>query len=319
MRRANGVLLLFCSATLLVAQSGQRQAAASIPLLEQAYRVDPSSYAKGYNLALAYLQAGNTDKSRQVLAALLHREDKAELHNLLADVEEAEGHVDAAAREYEIAARMDPTEKHLFDLGSDLDLHQGFEPALTVFQFGVQRYPRSAQLRVGLGVAYYSLGQYDAAVEALCQAVDLDPADTKALDFLGRMYDVSPHYAEAVASRLARFVQIYPQNPAANYYYALSLRRFPSDSNGGRRGAEKFLLRAVQLKPDFADAHYELGLLYDEQSHTSLAVREYELATRQRADFAKAHYRLAQLYRKQGLEEQARKEFRTFERLTAKP
>lgn len=316
MRRATGILLLFGAAPLLIAQD-PRKSAEAIPIFEKAYQRDPSDYVNGYNLALAYLQSGNTAKSRKVLAALLSREDKAELHNLLADVEEAEGHVDEAARQYEIAARMDPSEKNLLDLGSDLDLHRGFEPALKVFEFGAERYPQSAKLRVGLGVARYSLGQYDAAVEALCQAVDLDPGDIKALDFLGKMYDVSPRYADEVTKRLARFVRIYPRSAAANYYYALSLRKRarPSESNG----AEQFLLRAVALKPDFADAHFELGMLYEEQSQNFEAVREYELAVKLRSDFAKAHYHLARLYRKAGREALARKEFRAFEALRAKP
>ena len=75
----------------------------------------------------------------------------------------------------------------------------GFAPGFTVFDYGVGRYPKSARLRVGLGVALYSLGRYDEAVERLCQAVDLDPRDTKALDFLGKMHDVSPQYANRVA------------------------------------------------------------------------------------------------------------------------
>lgn len=318
MRSAAAVLLLIGTSGLVPAQEPPRhpQGVSSIPRLEQAYRRDPLDYANAYNLALAYLEAGDTVHSRQVLAALLRREDKGELHNLLADVEEAEGHIDEAARQYEIAARLDPSEKNLFDLGSDLDLHHGFEPALKVFEFAVQRYPRSARLRVGLGVAHYSLGQYDAAVEALCQAVDLDPADTKALDFLGKMYDVSPQFAGEVTQRLARFVRIYPRNAAAQYYYAMSLRKraLPADA----AGAEQFLLRAVALQPDFADAHYELGLLYEERSRNTEAVREYESATRLRADFAKAHYHLARLYRKAGREAQARKEFQAFEALQGK-
>jgi len=156
-----------------------------------ARQIDLSNYENAYDLALAYLQTGAIAKSREVISALLDRKDRAELHNLSGDVEEAEGHVQDAVKQYEIAARMDPTEKNLFDLGSHLLLHRGFEPALKVFAFATPRDPQSAKLRVGLGIAHYSLGQYDDAVETLCQAVDLDPKDTKALDFLGKMYDVS--------------------------------------------------------------------------------------------------------------------------------
>jgi tetratricopeptide (TPR) repeat protein len=147
---------------------------AAISYLEKARQIDPAHYENAYDLALAYLQTGMTAQSREVIAALLAQKDRAELHNLLGDVEEREGHVDAAVKQYETAARMDPTEKNLFDLGSDLLRHRGFKPALKVFVFATGRYPQSAKLRVGLGIAYYSLGQYDDAVATLCQAVDLD-------------------------------------------------------------------------------------------------------------------------------------------------
>jgi tetratricopeptide (TPR) repeat protein len=180
----------------------QNNLAAAVPYLERAYALNPTDYVNTYDLALTYLQVKSLEKSRRLVKELIQREDKAELHNLLGDIEEADGRVDEAAREYEAAARLDPTEKHLFDLGSDLLNHRGFEPALKVFEFAVQRYPQSARLRVGLGVGDYSLGRYDEAVQALCQAVDLDPRDTKALDFLGKMYDVSPQYADEVTKRL---------------------------------------------------------------------------------------------------------------------
>jgi tetratricopeptide (TPR) repeat protein len=215
---------------------------------------------------------------------------------------------------------MDPSEKNLFDLGSDLMLHRGFEPALKVFLYATERYPQSAKLRVGLGIAHYSLGQYDVAVESLCRAVDLDPKDTKALDFLGKTHDVSPQFADEVTKRLAHFVELYPDNAAANYYYALSLRKraLSAGSNGSQVEAEKLLLRAVNLNPGYADAHFELGLLYEDEKQDAKAIREYEIATKLRSDLSKAHYRLGRLYQKNGQTALAQKEFQAFEVLKPK-
>jgi tetratricopeptide (TPR) repeat protein len=206
--------------------------------------------------------------------------------------------VDETARQLERTARLDPSENNLFDLGSYLLQHRGFSPGLTVFDYGVTRYPQSARLRVGLGVALYSLGSYAEAVERLCQAVDLDPRDTKALDFLGKVYNLSPQYAKEVAKRLARFVALYPDNATANYYYALSL---------GSRG-EPYLQKAVQLDPAFTDAHYQLGRLSEAAGESGKAIAQYEIAVRQRPGFLQAHYRLARLYQKSGKTDLARKE-----------
>jgi tetratricopeptide (TPR) repeat protein len=298
----------------------QHRLSAAIPYLEKARKIDFSNYENSYDLALAYLQTGLTAKSREVIAGLLKQKDRSELHNLLGDVEEAESHVQEAAQQYEIAARMDPSEKNLFDLGSDLMLHRGFEPALKVFVFGTGRYPDSAMLRVGLGTAHYSLGQYDEAVEALCKAVDLDPKDAKALDFLGKMYDVSPQFADEVTKRLARFAEIYPDNAAANYYYALSLRKrtLAHATDASQTQAEMLLRRAVKLNPDYADAHYELGLLYEDTQQDAKAIREYRIATELRTDLAKAHYHLGRLYQKSGQAALAQKELNAFEALQSK-
>jgi tetratricopeptide (TPR) repeat protein len=148
-------------------------------------------------------------------------------------------------------------------------------------------------------VALYSLRRYDEAVERLCQAVDLDPTDTKALDFLGKMYDISPQYASRVAERLARFVKLYPRNAAANYYYGLSL---------GTRG-ESYLVKAIQLDPVFTEAHYHLGVIFEGAGESGKAIAEYEIVIRQRPGFSQAHYRLARLYRKAGKTDLARQEF----------
>jgi tetratricopeptide (TPR) repeat protein len=298
----------------------QHNLKAAIPYLEKARQMDPAQYDNAYDLALAYLETGMTAQSRAVIIALVAKKDGAELHNLLGDVEEREGHVDAAAQQYEAAARMDPTEKNLFDLGSDLLRHRGFEPALKVFMFGAGRYPRSARLRVGLGISHYSLGQYDDAVATLCQAVDLDPKDTKAMDFLGKVYDVSPQFADEVTKRLAHFVQIYPDNAAANYYYALSLRKRAVEpgSNELQRGAEFHLLRAVKLDPGYADAHFELGLFYEDEKQDAKAIQEYQLAVKLRPELSKAHYHLGRLYQKNGHPARAQKELETFEALKTK-
>lgn len=289
----------------------------AIPYLEKAWKLDPANYPNGYDLALVYFDTGAPEKSRAVIDALIRQQDRAELHDLLGDVEESAGHVNEAVHQYETAARMDPSEKNLFDLGTDLLKHGGIAPALKVFTFGVERYPSSAKLRVGLGVAYYSLGQYGEAVETLCKAVDLDPKDPKPLDFLGRMYDISPQYADEVTKDLARFAALYPDNSAANYYYALSLRKRSSGSDlkTSKQAAESYLLRAVKLRPNFADAHYELGLLYEDGGQDVEAIRHYELAIKYAPTLAKAHYRLARLYKKSGRELLAQKEFQTLKAL----
>jgi Tfp pilus assembly protein PilF len=113
-------------------------------------------------------------------------------------------------------------------------------------------------------------------------------------------------------------VQSYPNNAAAAYYYALSLRKqtvTPSVAND--HAAEPYLLRAVELKPDFSNAHYELGLLYQDLGREKKAVEQFEIAVKQRPAFLQAHYHLARLYKKTGRTDSARREFSLVEALKA--
>jgi len=293
------------------------QVSAALPWLEKAATINAADYDNTYDLALARLETKDLDGAGKLLREMLSRQDRSELHNLLGDVEEAKGNIDEAARQYETAARMDPSEKNLFDLGTDLLRHKAYRPALTLFRYAAGKYPQAARLQVGLGVALYSTGNYTEAVKSLCIAVDLNPADTKALDFLGKMYDVAPELSEEVTRRLAHFAELYPNNPSANYYYALGLRKrnLSSGLNGSEAKVEALLHKAVALRPGFADAHFQLGLLYSDEKQTASAVRELEETVRLRPDWKAAHYRLAQLYAEEGKAELSRREFQVFRSL----
>src|SRR5262249_25324792 len=71
----------------------RHQFGTAIPYLERARQIDPADYDNAYDLALAAFEAGLTVKSREVVVTLLARQEKAELHNLLGDIEEKDGHV----------------------------------------------------------------------------------------------------------------------------------------------------------------------------------------------------------------------------------
>src|SRR6266403_770709 len=75
--------------------------------LEKAQQIEPSSYDNGYDLSLAYLQTHRLSEAQQLIQALLKQKNTAELHNLLAEVDEKDEKFVEAANEYETAAHMD--------------------------------------------------------------------------------------------------------------------------------------------------------------------------------------------------------------------
>lgn len=290
---------------------------AAIPHLRRAFALDPAHYENGYNLALALLQTGALDEARNVVLALAGRHDTAELLNLVGDIEEAAGNLVAAAQAFERAAHKDATEEHLFDWGNNLLQLRYFDGAVEVFTAAVVRHPSSARLHVGLGVAQYARGQYTEAVASLCRAVDLDPADERPYQFLGEIYGVAPELASEVTNRLAEFVGRHPDNAMAHLYYALSLWKGERTQSEPVDPAqiEALLTRAVTLDPTLARGFLELGILLSDHDRHRDAIAHLIRATELQPGLAQAHYRLAHAYQRTGQTELAEEQLAIFQQL----
>jgi tetratricopeptide (TPR) repeat protein len=289
----------------------------ALPYLEQAQQLKPSSYDNGYDLSLACLHVGRIADARRQVADLLKQRDTAELHNLLAQIEEKDGNSVAAANEFQAAAQLDPCESNLFDWGSELLLHRTLDPAVEVFQKATQHYPNSPRLAIGLGMALYSRGNYDEAVKSLLRATDLDPSDARAYLFLAKAYDSSPNQAEDVIQRFRRFAQLQPENARALYYYAMSLwkGRRVEDATLDLHQIEELLRKAVALHPAYAEAHQQLGNLYSDQKKYAEAIPEYLKALESNPDLGDAHYRLGQAYVRTGQKERAQEQLEVYQKL----
>jgi tetratricopeptide (TPR) repeat protein len=210
--------------------------------------------------------------------------------------------------------------------GSQLLARQAFAPAIEVFTRGVERYPSSERLEMGLGTALYARGQYEQAVRALLAAVDLAPSDPRAYVFLAKAYNASRAHAgaeaEEVIKRLERYTQLEPQNPRAHYYYAMALGSTKRREKAGPDELDEVeaeLRKAIALDPRLADARLELGNLYADRARYADAIREYRQAIRLQPDLAAAHYRLGQAYRRAGDKDRAREQFDAYERLRKPP
>jgi tetratricopeptide (TPR) repeat protein len=291
--------------------------AAATPYLEQAQHIKPDSYDNGYDLALAYITTSRLADARQLLQSLLKQKDSAELHNLLGEVEEKDGKFVAAANEYELAAHLDSSESNLFDWGSELLLHRTLDPAIQVFQSAAERYPNSPRMAIGLGIAYYSRGNYDDAVKSLLKAADLSPADPRVYPFLSRAYDSSPSQADDVIARFRRFAEQQPSSGHAQYYYAMSLwkGKRAQDPNLDLTQIAALLKKSIALDPSLAEAHLQLGNLYSEQGKYADSIPEYERALGLNSDLADAHYRLGQAYVHTGDKERAQEQLQAYQKI----
>jgi tetratricopeptide (TPR) repeat protein len=289
----------------------------AVPYFERAQLIDPSSYDNGYDLSLAYLLSGRLADARRQIQRLLKVTDTAELHNLLGEVEEKAENFVPAANEYELAAHAEPSESNLFDWGSELLLHRTLGPAIEVFQDAAKRYPASQRLAVGLGMALYAHGNYDDAVKSLLRAADLNPSEPGCYLFLSRAYDSSPSQADDVIQRFRRFAELQPRNARALYYYAMSLwkGKRAQDPTLDLGQIELLLKKSLELDPQLAEAHLQLGNLESDQGKYAEAIPEYVRALEVNSDLADAHYRLGQAYVRTGKKDLAQEQLQVYQKL----
>jgi tetratricopeptide (TPR) repeat protein len=186
-----------------------------------------------------------------------------------------------------------------------------------VFQNGVERYPNSPRLAIGLGIAYYSRGNYDDAVRSLLKAADLSPADPRVYPFLSRAYDSSPSQADEVIARFRRFAEQQPGDARAQFYFAMSLwkGKRAQDPNLDLTQIGAVLKKCIALDPSLAEAHLQLGNLYSEQSKYADSIPEYQRALELNPDLADAHYRLGQAYVRTGDKRRAQAEIQIYQKL----
>ena len=291
----------------------------AIPYLERAQHANPAAYDNGYDLTLAYLLANRLPEARSLIHSLLKQKETAELHNLLAEVEEKSGNFVIAVKEFQTAAYMDPSEENIFDWGSELLLHRTLELAIEVFHKGTERFPNSSRMAIGLGMAYYSLGKYDDAVKSLLRAADLAPSDPRGYPFLSRAFDSSPSQAEDVIERFRRYAELQPTDGQAVYYYAMSLwkGKRAQDPNLDLSQVESLLKKSVVLAPNLTEAHLQLGNLYSDQRKYLESIPEYLKARELNPDLADVHYRLAQAYVRTGEKDLAQEELKVYQQLRA--
>jgi tetratricopeptide (TPR) repeat protein len=284
----------------------------AISFLATAYEINSGDRANAYDLALAYKASGDFVKARAHLQKMLANAKDADAHRLLGDLDELLDDPLEAVREYEQAARLDPSEQNYFNWGTELLLHRAIQPAVEVFRKGSVAHPKSARMLAGFGAALYASGSPDEAARRLCQASDLEPANLDPYLFLGKIAKASPAQLPCVEQTLARFAHEQPRNAVAHYYYAIALSKSQSGSKDPPEQVEAQLQKAVSIDPKFGDAYLQLGILYSAHGDSKRAIAAYKTATEVNPTIGEAHYRLGRAYKETGDDANARQEFQVY-------
>lgn len=291
----------------------------AIQQFQRLLEAEPGSSELNYDLALAYHRAGQEDQAALLLRNLLARNETAEFEDLLGDVEQARGNRSRSVGAFRRAAELDSqNEEYRYDFAQALAFSSLLNEAAEAFQKATQDFPGSARLWLGLGATYYLAGNYPRAAGTLLRAADMAPRNPQVYYLLGRAFDAVGADQATIARRFADYLASKPNDAWAEYFYGKILafhgqQSSPSDLAEARRHLE----RAISLAPHLAEAHAELGNVFELAGQLEAARRELEKATELDPNSSSAFYKLGEIYRRTGESESAKKALQRFRELKA--
>lgn len=184
-----------------------------------------------------------------------------------------------------------------------------FGEALNKLSFVVSRLPSWSYPWAVYSLVACKAGAYSEALKAARRALELDPQSSSAHGVLGFLYD---RMAERDGRMLARAVlhyrraiQLNPNNAGLHNNLGNALVH-----QGKLEEAEAEFRQAIRLRPDYAEPHYNLGNLLLGQGRVDEAITQFREAIRFRPDFVEARNNLGTALLRKGRIREAIAQFR---------
>ena len=270
-------------------------------------------YERRYNLVLAYLKSGQSERAVEVGEALLAEgHGKAELHNLLSRAYQATGDVKRAYDALRKATEIEPDEpSHYIDLIAICLDHENFDLGLEIADISVERVPDSDRLHVQRGVALAMKGRFEDAQAAFDEAARLAPGRNLpgvALGLILMQRDRLPEAVQVLRDQRKRAANDY----LVHWFLAEALNRSGAEPGSAEeREAIDALRRSVDLNPELFQSRLLLGKILARRGEFEEAIRQLERARSIDPSDVSATYQLGLVYRRQGDAEKAAALFAT--------
>jgi tetratricopeptide (TPR) repeat protein len=216
-----------------------------------------------YDLALANFRAGRLDEALAGAERGKSVADSGAIESLIGDIQEKRGDPLAAVHAYQAAVNLEPSEeRYHLALGLELLRHQTFDAALVVLKQASTLFPQSLRVKILLGLAYYFVDRSADAIQALQEAVKIDPQDETAARYLGEitLQDTSTPDPAAIA-QVCSFADAHPQDRTADAFCGGILLKVAHDSGDISRRPEilRRLQHAARIAPREPMARCQLG------------------------------------------------------------
>ena len=306
LKRADNYVMATVSEALTIAlmhhQSGRFQAAEH--LYRQVLAAAPNQADAIHLLGVLAHQMGKHEVAVEYIKRAIELQENAcAFHNNLGEAYRALQRTAEAAASYRRALELKPdyAEAHN-NLGNALRAQGKPDEAIACYRRALELKPDFAEACYNLGAALEDLGDRDEAAVCYRRALELKPNYAEASYNLGNLVGGREKLA-AGGVCFRRALELRDQKDVteevALYRRALELNPDFAEAHNNLGNAlrklGKFdeavvcLHRALELQPNFAEVYFNLGITFHEQRHLDKAVACYRRALELKPDFAEAH------------------------------
>ncbi len=263
--------------------------------------------ADTFALAVQYHQSGYMSEAEQLYRQVVAAEPThAQAHCNLAVIAAQQGRFAEALASYDAALTLQPdfAEAH-FNRGNCLSRMGQISPAIDSFAAAIRCKPDFAAAYLNQGRALVQLGRAAEAVPLFRENVRLLPGEGDAIAHLANALVASGQTEEGVAL-LRDLIREQTDSVDGHYFLAcaLSARADKIDE------VAKLLLRVIELRPNFVEAHNNLGIVLETQGKLDEAIYHWQQALYYRPGFFAAHNNLGNAYTLQGSIDESLAHFR---------
>jgi len=260
-----------------------------------------------FQLAVQYHQSGYLPQAEQLYLQVVQAEPgHAQARCNLGVLAINQGRFADALAHYQEAIRLQPDfSEAYFNLGNAFSKAGQLDAAANAYRDSVRLKPDLAAGHFNLGRTLAQLGRHSEAVDSFRANLRLLPASAEARTYLANALWASGQQ-DAALDLLHEAIRQQPDYAEGYYFLACALSSRPDKIDECIANLKK----VVELKPEFAEAHNNLGIALESQGKIDEAIYHWHQALYLRPHFYPPYNNLGNAYTLQGSIDQAIENFR---------
>ena len=245
----------------------------AVEFLEKAIAINPEHSQLYNNLGTCYVTIGNLNKAYEnFIKASEYDPDNSITYFNIASILQLQNRHKEACEFFRKAYAIEQQDNYLVALALSEVKSNQMEEAITHYKILVSHHPQKSNFQYNLACCYDAVGDYANAIGILAHLVLLNPKSVSMTRKLAGIYAKIGHFMSAKELYEKILLQ---GNVSFEIYYEFA---HICVKTGDMDKAEKILKKVVELNPDFAPAHKDLGVLYLSKRLFDYAEDEFNMA-----------------------------------------